>query len=135
MAPALEVTQIAKSFGDYKAVNSLSFTVPQGAMYGLLGPNGAGKTTTIRMLMDIIVPDSGGVSFFGEPFKREHLRRVGYLPEERGLYKKMKIKEMLIFLGQIRGLERPESVRATEAWMKRLEMDGWDEKKVEELSK
>jgi len=135
MAPALEVTRIAKTFGDYRAVNDLSFVVPQGSIYGLLGPNGAGKTTTIRMLMDIIVPDSGGVSFFGEPFRREHLKRVGYLPEERGLYKKMKTKEMLIFLGLIRGLDRPASVRETEVWMKRLEMTGWDDKKIEELSK
>jgi ABC-2 type transport system ATP-binding protein len=135
MSSALEVTRIAKTFGDYRAVNDLSFVVPQGSIYGLLGPNGAGKTTTIRMLMDIIVPDSGGVSFFGEKFRREHLCRVGYLPEERGLYKKMKTKEMLIFLGQIRGLDRASSVRETEVWMKRLEMTGWDDKKIEELSK
>ena len=135
MPPALEVTRIAKTFGDYRAVNDLSFSVPQGSIYGLLGPNGAGKTTTIRMLMDIILPDSGGVSFFGEPFRREHLRRVGYLPEERGLYKKMKTKDMLVYLGQIRGLERAHAVRETEVWMKRLEMTGWDDKKIEELSK
>ncbi len=135
MPSALEVNRIAKAFGGYQAVNDLSFTVPQGNLYGLLGPNGAGKTTTIRMLMDIIVPDSGGVNLFGQPFTRDHLKRVGYLPEERGLYRKMKIKEMLVFLGEIRGLERAASVKATEAWMKRLEMDGWDEKKVEELSK
>jgi ABC-2 type transport system ATP-binding protein len=135
MAPALEVTRIAKTFGDYRAVNDLSFVVPQGSIYGLLGPNGAGKTTTIRMLMDIIVPDAGGVSFFGEPFRRGHLRRVGYLPEERGLYKKMKTKEMLIFLGLIRGLDRPHAMRETEVWMKRLEMTGWEDKKIEELSK
>lgn len=135
MAPALEVSRIAKTFGDYRAVNDLSFTVPQGSIYGLLGPNGAGKTTTIRMLMDIIVPDSGKVSFFGEPFTRNHLCRVGYLPEERGLYKKMKTRDMLIFLGMIRGLDRTHAIRETVAWMERLEMVGWDDKKIEELSK
>src|SRR5208282_574423 len=135
MVFALEVVKINKAYSGTRAVTDLSFSVPQGAIYGLLGPNGAGKTTTIRMLMDIIIPDSGSVTLFGELFRRELLRRVGYLPEERGLYKKMKVKEMLVFLGLIRGLERPESVRATEHWMKRLEITDWSEKKVEECSK
>lgn len=135
MAFALEVVRINKSFSGTRAVSDLSFTVPQGAIYGLLGPNGAGKTTTIRMLMDIIIPDSGTVTLFGERFRRELLRRVGYLPEERGLYKKMKVKDMLVFLGLIRGLDRPQSVRATEHWMRRLEISDWSQKKVEECSK
>src|SRR6266404_5749436 len=135
MPSALEVKHVAKSFGGKPAVNDLSFTVPQGCIYGLLGPNGAGKTTTIRMLMDILLPDSGDVNLFGEPFRRELLLRVGYLPEERGLYKKMQIKDMLIFLGLIRGLERPQSVRAVELWMDRLEITDWSAKKVEECSK
>src|SRR5258708_14392011 len=119
MSAGLEMQHVAKSFGGKPAVSDLSFTVPEGNIYGLLGPNGAGKTTTIRMLMDIILPDSGDVRLFGEPFRRELLRRVGYLPEERGLYKKMKIKDMLIFLGLIRGLDRPHAARATEHWIKR----------------
>ncbi len=135
MPYALEVEKINKTYSTSRAVNDLSFTVPQGAIYGLLGPNGAGKTTTIRMLMDIIMPDSGQVKLFGEPFRRELLRRVGYLPEERGLYRKMKVKDMLVFLGLIRGLERPESIRATEQWMARLEITDWSQKKVEECSK
>ena len=135
MPAALEVSHIAKSFSGARAVNDLSFSVQQGTIYGLLGPNGAGKTTTIRMLMDIIVPDSGSVSIFGQPFRRETLRRVGYLPEERGLYKKMKIGEMLVFLALLRGLERPAARESVARWMARLEMKGWESKKVEELSK
>jgi ABC-2 type transport system ATP-binding protein len=135
MAFALEVAKINKAFSGSRAVTDLSFTVPQGAIYGLLGPNGAGKTTTIRMLMDIIIPDSGSVTLFGEPFHRELLKRVGYLPEERGLYKKMKVKDMLVFLGLIRGLDRPRATRATDQWMQRLEITDWSQKKVEECSK
>jgi ABC-2 type transport system ATP-binding protein len=135
MAVALEVSHVAKSFNGSRAVNDLSFTVQQGTIYGLLGPNGAGKTTTIRMLMDIIMPDSGSVSVFGNAFHRDVLRRIGYLPEERGLYRKMKVPEMLQFLALIRGLDRPAAKRATEHWMARLKMEGWENKKVEELSK
>ncbi len=132
---ALEVCSIRKVFNDTVAVDDLSFAVPAAAIYGLLGPNGAGKTTTIRMMLDILVPDSGSVRLFGEPFRREALRRVGYLPEERGLYKKMKVGEMLVFLAQLRGLSRPQSERSVGEWMGRLEMSGWGRKKVEELSK
>ena len=117
------------------AVKDLSFAVPAGSIYGLLGPNGAGKTTTIRMLLDIILPDSGTVNLFGEPFQRQALLRVGYLPEERGLYKKMKVGEILIFLGLLRGLNRGQARQRTAEWMERLEMSDWETKKVEELSK
>ncbi len=132
---ALEVSSIRKSFNTTVAVDGLSFTVNRGTIYGLLGPNGAGKTTTIRMLLNIIIPDSGTVRLFGEPFHRKHLTRIGYLPEERGLYKKMKVREMLVFLGQLRGLSRSGAQQRTERWMQRLEMTGWGLKKVEELSK
>ncbi len=135
MPAALEVSNIAKSFNGARAVNGLSFTVQEGTIYGLLGPNGAGKTTTIRMLMDIIVPDSGTVNIFGRPFRREALRRIGYMPEERGLYKKMKVPDVLEFLGLIRGMERADAKRAVGHWMSRLKMDDWQNKKVEELSK
>jgi ABC-2 type transport system ATP-binding protein len=135
MDAAVEVSHISKSFGEAQAVQDLSFTVPRGMIYGLLGPNGAGKTTTIRMLMDIIGPDSGTVSLFGQPFRREALGRVGYLPEERGLYRKMKVRDVLVFLGLIRGLERPAAERAVDSWMQRLDMSDWAGKKIEELSK
>jgi len=132
---ALEVCDIRKAFNGTVAVKDLSFAVPAGSIYGLLGPNGAGKTTTIRMLLDIILPDSGTVHLFGEPFKRQALLRVGYLPEERGLYKKMKVGEILIFLGLLRGLNRSQARQRTAEWMERLEMSDWETKKVEELSK
>jgi ABC-2 type transport system ATP-binding protein len=136
LAPAaLEVCAIRKAFNGMVAVKDLSFAVPAGSIYGLLGPNGAGKTTTIRMLLDIILPDSGTVNLFGEPFQRQALLRVGYLPEERGLYKKMKVGEILIFLGLLRGLNRGQARQRTAEWMERLEMSDWETKKVEELSK
>jgi len=136
LAPAaLEVCAIGKAFNGTVAVKDLSFAVPAGSIYGLLGPNGAGKTTTIRMLLDIILPDSGTVHLFGEPFKRQALLRVGYLPEERGLYKKMKVGDTLIFLGLLRGLNRGQAQQRAAEWMRRLDMSGWEAKKVEELSK
>ncbi len=130
-----EVSSICKSFNHTRAVDSLSFAVHAGCIYGLLGPNGAGKTTTIRMLMDIILPDSGQVRLFGQPFDRSQLWRIGYLPEERGLYKKMKVGDMLVFLGRLHGLRDAEARRRVKHWLTRLEMVGWEEKKIEELSK
>jgi ABC-2 type transport system ATP-binding protein len=132
---SVQVSAICKSFNATEAVKDLSFAVPAGSIYGLLGPNGAGKTTTIRMLLDIIIPDSGTVQLFGAPFQRAALLRVGYLPEERGLYKRMKVSDVLVFLGMLRGLERGPSEARTAQWMERLEMTGWESKKVEELSK
>ncbi len=132
---ALEVSRISKTFNGNWAVKELSFAVEEGSIYGLLGPNGAGKTTTLRMLLDILAPDSGAVSLFGQPFRREALRRIGYLPEERGLYRKMKVGEILVFLGLIRGLDRPAARAAVARWMARLEMQDWENKKIEELSK
>ncbi len=135
MPAAVEVNSISKAYRGVVAVNRLSFEVAAGRIYGLLGPNGAGKTTTIRMLLDIIMPDSGSVRLFGEPFSRAALSRVGYLPEERGLYKKMKVGEMLVFLGLLRGLDRALARRRATEWMGRLDMAGWELKKIEELSK
>jgi len=135
-APAvLEVSSISKSFNSTRAVDALSFAVNPGSIYGLLGPNGAGKTTTIRMLLDIILPDSGTVRMFGRPFDRSMLQRIGYLPEERGLYKKMKVAEMLVFLGLLHGLNQTEARRRVKQWLERMEMSSWGEKKIEELSK
>jgi ABC-2 type transport system ATP-binding protein len=116
-------------------VNDLSFNIEQGGVFGLLGPNGAGKTSTIRMMIGITVPDSGQVNLFGKPFERKSLQKVGYLPEERGLYKKMKILDQLVFLGELHGMTNGDAKQKAMEWCKRLEIDAWLLKKVEELSK
>src|ERR1700734_2445942 len=102
--PIVELQHVRKAYDTKVAVHDLSFRIEAGSMFGLLGPNGSGKTSSIRMMIGITVPDSGSVTLFGKPFSRDLLKRVGYLPEERGLYKKMKVMEQLIFLGQLRGL-------------------------------
>src|ERR1051326_3294892 len=100
----VELNSVRKQYGDFVAVDGLSFQIAPGAIFGLLGPNGAGKTSTIRMMIGITMPDSGQINLFGKPFERKSLNKVGYLPEERGLYKKMKIIEQLIFLGELHGM-------------------------------
>ena len=135
MTPPLELRDVRKSYGDFVAVNGVSLTVPPGSIFGLLGPNGAGKTSTIRMIMDITAPDSGEVRFFGHPRTDDDLRRVGYLPEERGLYRKMTVFDQLVFLGEIRGLKKKELLPKIEHWLDRVDLAGWTKKKVEELSK
>jgi ABC-2 type transport system ATP-binding protein len=131
----IELNKVSKSYDSFVAVDDLSFRIETGAVFGLLGPNGAGKTSTIRMMIGITVPDSGQIALFGKPFERTSLHRVGYLPEERGLYKKMKVLEHLIFLGQLHGLKTDVARQQAVAWAKKLEISGWLEKKVEELSK
>jgi ABC-2 type transport system ATP-binding protein len=131
----IELNQVRKSYDKFVAVNNVSFNIEQGGVFGLLGPNGAGKTSTIRMMIGITVPDSGQITLFGKPFERKSLHRVGYLPEERGLYKKMKILDQLIFLGELHGMTSGAARQAAMAWTKRLEIDAWVQKKVEELSK
>jgi ABC-2 type transport system ATP-binding protein len=135
MNPAIELQKLRKAYGDFLAVDDVSLSVESGQVYGLLGPNGAGKTTTIRMLMDIIAPDRGQVLFFGKPRTRAELRRVGYLPEERGLYRKMTVLDHLIFLGELRGLSKRDAVPAIDDYLERVELTGWRKSKVEELSK
>lgn len=135
MTPTLELQAVSKSFGDFAAVNSVSFAVPQGTIYGLLGPNGAGKTTTLRMIMDIIAPDAGLVLFNGQPRYRTDLARVGYLPEERGLYRKMTVIDQLAFLAELHGIRRREALPAIDSWLERVDLAAWGKKKVEELSK
>ena len=135
MTPRLELVDLRKNYGDFVAVDGVSFAVPPGTVYGLLGPNGAGKTTTLRMIMDIIAPDTGQVLFDGRPRRRDDLERIGYLPEERGLYRKMTVKEQLTFLGELRGLPRAEAKRRALAWLDRVELSDRAERKVEELSK
>jgi ABC-2 type transport system ATP-binding protein len=132
---AIEVRDVTKRYGDFEAVSGISFSVPAGKVFGLLGPNGAGKTTTIRMIMNITIPDSGSIHVEGEPSTSAASRRIGYLPEERGLYRKMKVLDQLVFLGEIRGLDAKESQRRARSWLERLGLPEWEKKKVEELSK
>jgi ABC-2 type transport system ATP-binding protein len=131
----IELNKVRKSYDHFVAVDDLSFSIEQGAVFGLLGPNGAGKTSTIRMMIGITVPDSGSIQMFGKPFERKSLQCVGYLPEERGLYKKMKVLDHLIFLGQLHGLEAAVARQRAVAWSEKLEIESWLQKKVEELSK
>lgn len=135
MAFTLELDRVTKAYDEFVAVDTLSFNIPEGEIFGLLGPNGAGKTSSIRMMIGITAPDSGTVRIFRQPLTRRLLNRVGYLPEERGLYKKMKIIENLIFLAQLKGLAVPEATRRANAWLERLELDLRGHSKVEELSK
>ena len=131
----VELRNVCKTYDHFVAVNDLSFTIAPGTVFGLLGPNGAGKTSAIRMMIGIILPDSGEVRLFGESFRREHLERIGYLPEERGLYKRMKVLEHLVLLGRLHGLDSGGAKRKAQAWCERLEIAAWAQKKVEELSK
>ena len=133
--PVVELAGVTKTYENKVAVHNLSFSIEAGQMFGLLGPNGAGKTSSIRMMMGITLPDSGTVTLFDRPFDRKSLDRVGYLPEERGLYKKMKVLEQLVFFGQLHGLERQEARKRATDWAKRLEIDESLGKKTEELSK
>jgi len=135
MSYSLEVRDVRKSYGKFVAVDGVSLAVPDGCIFGLLGPNGAGKTSTIRMIMDITPPDAGEIRLFGEAHRPEHLRRIGYLPEERGLYRKMGVTEHLVFLGEIRGLKKREILPRIERWLERVELGAWAKAKVEELSK
>jgi ABC-2 type transport system ATP-binding protein len=131
----LALKAVRKAYDTFVAVDDLSFNIAAGTMYGLLGPNGAGKTSSIRMMIGITLPDSGEVLMFGEPFRREHLRRVGYLPEERGLYPKMKVLEQLVFFGELHGLSAADAKRKAQQWGERLEIAEHFQKKTQELSK
>src|SRR5271170_2602348 len=133
--PIVELQHVRKAYDTKIAVADLSFTIEPGSMFGLLGPNGSGKTASIRMMIGITVPDSGSVSLFGQPFTRENLKRVGYLPEERGLYKKMKVMDQLIFLGQLHGLDAITASKRAHVWCERMEITEAIPKKTEELSK
>ncbi|HUB30980.1 MAG TPA: ATP-binding cassette domain-containing protein [Terracidiphilus sp.] len=133
--PVVELAGVTKAYESKVAVRDLSLSVEAGQMFGLLGPNGAGKTSSIRMMMGITLPDSGAVRLFEKPFERKSLERVGYLPEERGLYKKMKVLEQLVFFGELHGLAADEARKRASDWAKRLEIDEALGKKTEELSK
>jgi ABC-2 type transport system ATP-binding protein len=133
--PFVELAGVTKAYESKVAVRDLSLSIEAGQMFGLLGPNGAGKTSSIRMMMGITMPDSGTVKLFDRPFERGSLERVGYLPEERGLYKKMKVQEQLVFFGQLHGLTASDAAKRATTWAKRLEIDDALPKKTEELSK
>jgi len=131
----LEVNNVSKYFGDFKALNDVSITIPRGSIFGLLGPNGAGKTTLIRVINQITMPDSGSVILDGETLSQKHVKDIGYLPEERGLYKSMKVGEQAIYLAQLKGLSKAEAKTRLKYWFERLEIGDWWNKKIQELSK
>lgn len=135
MPKAISVRQVSKSYGDFVAVNNLSLEVEQGSIFGLLGPNGAGKSTTIRMIVNITMPDAGEIRLFDQAMSGKLQERVGYLPEDRGLYKKMKVGEQLVFFAELKGLSHAEAERRIDRWLERIEMTNWKQKKWEELSK
>jgi ABC-2 type transport system ATP-binding protein len=132
--PAVEVNNIVKSYGTRNVVENVTFAVEQGQILGLIGPNGAGKTTTIRMMMDIIKPDSGEVRILGKPFSEESKNLVGYLPEERGLYKKMTILDTLLYFASLKGMEPADAAAGAEKWLARVNLSAHKNKKMEELS-
>ena len=133
--PALRLENVSKSFDEFAAVSDLSLTVRRGRVYGLLGPNGAGKTTTIRMIVNIIAPDSGRIELFGRPMSEELMDRIGYLPEERGLYRKMRVGEQLRYFAQLKGMTGRAADGAADRWLARLGLSEWKTKKTDELSK
>ena len=126
---------VVKEYGDYIALNKVSITVPKGSIYGLLGPNGAGKTTLMRIINQITAPDSGSLIFDGAPLSKHHISDIGYLPEERGLYKKMKVGEQALYLAQLKGMSYEQALEKLKFWFKKLDILSWWNKKVEELSK
>ncbi|MBV8454815.1 MAG: ATP-binding cassette domain-containing protein [Deltaproteobacteria bacterium] len=132
---ALELKSVRKSYDGVVAVDNLSLAIPQGCIYGLLGPNGAGKTTALRMMTGILMPDEGAVCIFGEPLERRHLKTIGYLPEERGLYRKAKVSELLLYLGELKGLSRAIIQRRIVELAERFDISAALTRRIEELSK
>jgi ABC-2 type transport system ATP-binding protein len=135
MENLLVAENIFKKYGDYTALNNVSLSVPKGSIFGLLGPNGAGKTSFIRIINQITMPDSGLVTLDGRPLEQNHVKDIGYLPEERGLYKSMKVGEQALYLAQLKGLTKTEAKERLKYWFDRLEIGDWWNKKVQELSK
>ena len=131
----LEVENVVKQFAEHRALDGVSLSVPENSVYGLLGPNGAGKTTLIRIINCITAPDSGEVRLNGKRMTAEDVRHIGYLPEERGLYKKMKIGEQALYLAQLRGMSKNDALKSLKYWFEKFEIQAWWDKKVEELSK
>ena len=135
MNTLLEATNISKNFGEFQALSDVSIQVPKHSIFGLLGPNGAGKTTLIRIINQITMPDVGHVILDGEPLKPEHVQYIGYLPEERGLYKSMKVGEQALYLAQLKGLSYRQAKQRLNHWFEKFEISHWWDKKIEELSK
>lgn len=135
MEYALEANNISKSYGSYTALNNVTIKVPKGSIYGLLGPNGAGKTSLIRIINQITIPDSGTILLNGDALIPDHVANIGYMPEERGLYKSMKVGEQCIYLAQLKGMKKAEAKEKLKFWFDRLGMQGWWNKKLQELSK
>ena len=135
MSTVIEAIDVCKTFGEQRVSKNISLAVREGSIYGLLGPNGAGKTTLIRMLSTITQPDSGEIRFRGDALKEVHAHQMGYMPEERGLYKKMTVAEQLLFFAELRGLSNRDAKAAVKHWLQRLDMMDWARKKVEEISK
>jgi len=133
--PTLILEHVTKRFGEFTAVNDLSVQVRPGRVFGLIGPNGAGKTTTIRMIVNITIPDSGRIELFGQPMETSLQDRIGYLPEERGLYRKMKVGEQLRFFAELKNLSAREADKRIDAWLKKLELSSWKDKRAKDLSK
>ena len=135
MSNLLIAENVVKNFGDFRALNNVSIEVPKGSIFGLLGPNGAGKTTLIRIINQITMPDEGKVILDGENLKADHIRDIGYLPEERGLYKSMKVGEQALYLAQLKGLSKTEARKQLKYWFEKFEIGDWWNKKIQELSK
>ncbi|AMA49385.1 MULTISPECIES: ABC transporter ATP-binding protein [Flavobacterium] len=131
----LEVNNVVKQYGNYTALNSISLQVPKGSIYGLLGPNGAGKTSLIRIINQITMPDSGEVFLDAEKLAPHHVSYIGYMPEERGLYKTMKVGEQALYLAQLKGMPHTEAKKQLKYWFEKLGIEGWWDKKIQELSK
>ncbi|MBW1295598.1 ABC transporter ATP-binding protein [Aquimarina litoralis] len=135
MSNLLEVEEASKRFGNFIALNNVSIKVPKGSIFGLLGPNGAGKTTLIRIINQITLPDTGNVFLDGEPLQSHHIKDIGYLPEERGLYKSMKVGEQALYLAQLKGLSKKEAKERLKYWFDKFDISHWWNKKIQELSK
>jgi ABC-2 type transport system ATP-binding protein len=131
----LEIAGVSKQYASHLALQNISFVIPTGSIFGLLGPNGAGKTSLIRIITQITGADTGEIFFKGEPLRPEHIKNMGYLPEERGLYKKMKVGEQLLYLAQLKGLSKAEATHKIKAWVAKFDIGSWMNKNVEDLSK
>jgi ABC-2 type transport system ATP-binding protein len=131
----LEIKNVTKNYGDFRALNNVSLTIPKGSVFGLLGPNGAGKTSLIRIINQITLPDSGTILLDGKPLQPNDVEHIGYLPEERGLYKSMKVGEQALYLAQLKGLSKSEAKKRLKYWFDKFDIAAWWDKKIEELSK
>ena len=128
----IQVKEVSKFYANHTALNNVSFDVPKGKIFGLLGPNGAGKTSLIRIINQITAPDQGEILFNGQPLTKEHIKQIGYLPEERGLYKKMSVYDQLMYFARLRGMTRTDANQRIHNWLEKFEATTWKKKKIEE---